>query len=1125
MPGPAAALALAELSARETRLIVAITAGEQQAYRLAEELSFFLGKSAAITHFPDSETLPYDPFSPHQEILSGRLAALYRLPRQSEGILIITAATLLERMPPRAWLDGRALLLCAGESIEPSAFRKRLLSAGYQSVSEVQAQGEFAVRGALIDLFPMGSTTAYRLDLFDNQVEAIRTFDPDSQRSIDKVESVRLLPGREFPTDRQGVETFRRRFREYFHGEPTRSKIYNAVTDARFPAGIEAWLPLFFDSGVTASLFEYLPENAISVELTDVAASLATEWKQIEERYARYTGNPEKPLLRPTDLYFEPSAAVDKLKHFDRIQSHATAGPGDFAASPLPIGGDSVRLWLRDHDEHRVLFVAESPGRREALVNWLRPVGILPRDYHDWSAFASARNRFGITIGPVQEGFAVDVVPLAIIAEAQVFGLTAPAATQRKRRRTRDPETILRDLNDLKIGAPVVHVDQGVGRYAGLRRLTAGGQENEYLVLEYGGGDKLYVPVASLNLIHRYSGVEGESAPLHNLGSDRWIKARNRAREKAADIAAELLQIQARRACQVGHALRCDADEYRRFCEGFPFETTPDQQVAIDAVLTDLARGHPMDRVVCGDVGFGKTEVALRAAFVAASAGRQTCILAPTTLLVQQHEKSFRDRFSGWPFKVASLSRLRTSKGQLELLDDLSHGRTDIVIGTHRLLQEDVRFKDLGLLIVDEEHRFGVRHKEKLKNFRTDVHLLTLTATPIPRTLNMSLAGLRDLSIIATPPIERLSIRTFVSDWDPALVQEACLRELKRGGQVYVLHNEIRDIERFSRELGRLVPEGRVRMAHGRMRPRELEQVMLDFYHNRFDILVCTTIIESGIDVPTANTILIDRADHFGLAQLHQLRGRVGRSNHRAFAYLFVPSQRSLTADAQRRLEAIEKLDELGAGFVLATQDLEIRGAGELLGGNQSGHIEEIGFTLYAEMLAEAVQAIRSGTIKDRPFSTSGRGCEVDLGVSALIPESYVPDVHARLVLYKRIAETKRATELSELRVEIIDRFGLLPEPVQRLLESAAVRQHGARLGIAKIRASNSGITLEFGPAAAIDTGRLIEIIQSQPNVYRLERGQRLQVNTQVLAGPIRAERILALLATLSEQSTTLPTT
>ena len=1126
LPGPATALAIAEAAARYSGLVVAVTSNEQHAYRLEEELRFFLGGQLPVVHFPDTETLPYDPFSPHQEILSDRLAALHRLPQQQRGILLLTAGALLEKLPPRAWLDGRVLMFKRGEKLDPLAFRSRLVAAGYQSVSEVQTQGEFAVRGAVIDVFPMGSAAAFRLDLFDTDIDTIRRFDPETQRSTDKVDAIHLLPAREFPTDKEGIETFRRRYREYFPGDPQRSRIYTDVSASLMPGGIEAYLPLFFPAGGTATLFDYLPRDALFIENDDLDAALTHDWKQVEERFERYSGNLERPLMKPADLYVQPEQVRAAIGEHALVALHGEAGSAhDFGALPLASGAEATRTLVSAAGAAggRLLFTAESPGRREALLDCLKPLGIQTRAHDSWSAFITDKNRYGVCIGPLQEGFRLAGVTadssVIVVTEAQVFGQRAPTSL-RKRGKIRDPETILRDLNDLQPGAPVVHVEHGVGRYRGLQKLDAGGIEAEYLVLEYADGDKLYVPVASLNLIHRYTGAEAETAPLHSLGSERWAKAQARAKERAADVAAELLSIQARRAAKPALALHVPDADYARFCEGFPFQSTVDQQKAIDAVFADLGGDKPMDRVVCGDVGFGKTEVALRACFVAARAGKQVCVLAPTTLLVQQHEKNFRDRFVQYaggeekPLRIAALSRLRSAKEQAAILDEVREGKIDIVIGTHRLLQDDVRFQDLGLVVVDEEHRFGVRHKEKLKNFRAEVHLLTLTATPIPRTLNMSLAGLRDLSIIATPPASRLAIRTFVSEWDNALVYEACLRELKRGGQIYVLHNEVKDIERFSGELQKLVPEARVRFAHGQMRERELEQVMLDFYHARFNVLVCTTIIESGIDVPTANTIIIDRADQLGLAQLHQLRGRVGRSHHRAYAYLMVPSRRALTPDAEKRLDAIEQLGDLGSGFALATHDLEIRGAGELLGEQQSGQISEVGFTLYAELLAGAVRALKSGKLDDRPFGHAA--CEVDLGVSALIPEDYVPDVHTRLVLYKRLAETADEPALDELKIEMIDRFGLLKPQTERLFEAARLRQLGEQLGLSRIRVAAKSAALDFGPQPNIEPARLIKLIQNQPKVYKLEGQKRLNVTTPDFEQPAnRAPALTRLLATL----------
>ncbi|HEX4894891.1 MAG TPA: transcription-repair coupling factor [Solimonas sp.] len=1099
-----AALAAARRASRHPGLVVVLAANEQQAYRLEEELRFFLPTDLPLLHLPDAEVLPYDQFSPHQEILSQRIAALHRLPQLQRGLLLTTADQLIQRLPPRQWLDSRAFQLAVGERLDLIAFRERLVAAGYQSVSEVQAQGEFAVRGALLDLFPMGSETAYRIDLFDEEIETIRSFDPETQRSQDKVGAIRLLPAREFPTDKDGIETFRRRYREYFPGDPARSRIYAEVSKRLMPGGIESWLPLFFAG--TAGLADYLPDDALVLPLADLDAALAEDWRQIEERYERYHGDIERPLLRPADLFFKPDTALA------RIAGRPQERPS-LAAAALPGGAEALRAHLA-HTADRVLFVAESAGRREALLGWLKPLGIQPREHAHWPEFFAEGKRYGIVLGPLQDSFRLVEEGVSVISETQVFGLRAPAQQARRKAKVRDPETVLRDLSSLLPGSPVVHVQHGVGRYLGLQKLDAGGIEAEYLVLEYANNGKLYVPVASLNLIHRYTGSEAETAPLHSLGSERWAKAQAKAREKAHDVAAELLQVQARRMAKPGLKLEFDEADYLRFCEGFPFTPTPDQHKAIEAVLDDLRSERTMDRVVCGDVGFGKTEVALRGAFVAARGGRQVCMLAPTTLLVEQHAKNFADRFAGWPIRVVALSRMRTSKEQNALLKELAEGKVDVVIGTHRLLQDDVRFKDLGLVIVDEEHRFGVRHKERLKNLRAEVDLLTLTATPIPRTLNMSLSGLRELSIIATPPPSRIAIKTFVSEWNNALVYEACLRELRRGGQVYILHNEVADIAAFAQKIQELVPEARVRHAHGQMRERELEQVMLDFYHQRFNILVCTTIIESGIDVPTANTILIDRADQLGLAQLHQLRGRVGRSHHRAYAYLLVPSRRALTAEAEKRLTAIETLGDLGSGFALATHDLEIRGAGELLGEDQTGQIEEVGFTMYAELLGRAVKAIKTGKLDDTPFGQSD--CEVDLGTAALIPDAYIPDVHTRLTLYKRIAEARDELSLDELKVEMIDRFGLLPEACERLFDAAALRVQAQELGIVRLRAGARTLTLDFGEQPRIEPIRLIKLIQTQPKVYKLEGQKRLHCQGNFESPAIRAPQARQLLATLA---------
>ena len=886
------AFAAADHALSHSGVTVLVAANEQEAYRLEGQLRFFLSERLPLIHLADTEVLPYDPFSPHQEVLSQRLAALAALLDRTPALLLVTADSWLQRLPPLSWLGGRRFDLQRGDRLALTAFRERLVAAGYAAVSEVQTQGEFAVRGALIDLFPMGASQAYRIDLFDEEIESIRTFDPESQRSLDKVDAIHLLPAREFPTDREGIEGFRRRYREYFPGDPARSRIYSEVSQGVMPGGIESYLPLFHAE--TTGLAAYLPDDAQVLVTAPLHETLPQDWAQIQDRFERYSGDLSRPLMKPEDLYFTPDMARQALSGFPWIELSAQL-------LDLPAPPEGLLQSLGDH-AGRTLFVAESAGRREALSERLRRHGIVPRAVDTWAGFEADQNRYAITLGPVDEAMEDRKRGLRIIGESALTGRPPPTQRRNRAQRVRDPDTLLKDLSSLHLGSPVVHVQHGVGRYAGLTTLEAGGALAEYLILEYAGGDKVYVPVASLNLIHRYTGSEEAQAPLHSLGSERWKKVRAKAREKAHDVAAELLQIQARRLAREAEPLQWNDDDYQRFCEGFPFEPTADQQSAIDAVLADLAAARPMDRVVCGDVGFGKTEVALRAVFAAARAGRQVCLLAPTTLLVEQHAKNFADRFADWPLRVGALSRMRSTKEQAAMLDQLAAGSLDVVIGTHRLLQPDVRFKQLGLVVVDEEHRFGVRHKERLKNLRANVDLLTLTATPIPRTLNMSLAGLRDLSIIATPPASRIAIKTTVAEWDNALVTEACQRELRRGGQVYILHNDVASIERFSANIRELLPEARVRFAHGQMRERELEQVMLDFYHQRFNILVCTTIIESGIDVPSANTILIDRADKLGLAQLHQLRGRVGRSHHRAYAYLLVPSKRGLSTDAQNRL-------------------------------------------------------------------------------------------------------------------------------------------------------------------------------------------------------------------------------
>jgi transcription-repair coupling factor (superfamily II helicase) len=1096
--GASPALLIAATANRYRGLVLAVAPDSQTALRLETELRVFGGSDLDILAFPDWETLPYDVFSPHQDIVSQRLAALYRLPQRRRGVLVVPVATLMQRLSPRGYLDRYALLLKVGERLNLEDFRHRLEAAGYVCVSQVVEHGEFAVRGAILDLFPMGAERPYRIELFDDEVESIRDFDPDTQLSVEKTKQIELLPAREFALDQDTIARFRQAWRRQFEGDPQRSPIYREVSAGNAPGGIEYYLPLFFEQ--TATLFDYLPEATLAIRLEGVDTAITAFQDQLMDRYEQRRYDAERPLVPPSLLFLESAQVERALARYLRVElQQAEDGGVNFPTAPPPSfpfqpRAEKPAAALEDFLAQfpgRVLFAAESAGRREVLLETLRGHGLRPTVCENWADFlARDELRLALTVAPLEQGLLLTEPPLAIIAEAQLYG--ERVRQTRRRVSNRDPDAIIRNLTDLNLGAPVVHEEHGIGRYAGLERLEVAGIDGEFVVVEYADHDRLYVPVASLHLLSRYTGASPESAPLHKLGSGQWEKVRRKAAEQVSDAAAELLDIYARREARPGHAFSLSEAEYAVFAAAFPFEETPDQQMAIDAVIADLRAGKPMDRVVCGDVGFGKTEVAMRAAFVAVQDGRQVAVLTPTTLLAQQHYQNFLDRFADWPIRVDLLSRFRSAKQQTETLKALAEGKVDILIGTHKLLQNDVRFKHLGLTIIDEEHRFGVKHKERMKALRTEVDVLTLTATPIPRTLNMAMAGLRELSIIATPPAGRLAVKTFVSQWNPATIREACQRELKRGGQIYFLHNEVDTIQRMAAQLAELAPGARIAVAHGQMRERDLEQVMLDFYHRRCNLLLCTTIIESGIDVPSANTILINRADKLGLAQLHQLRGRVGRSHHRAYAYLIVPPRSIMTADAIKRIEAIESLEDLGAGFMLANHDLEIRGAGELLGEQQSGQIHEVGFTLYMDLLERAVQALKAGRVPelDRPLD---HGPEIDLQSPALIPDDYLPDIHSRLILYKRIASARDEGELRELQVEMIDRFGLLPEPVKNLFRVTGLKLRATPVGIKKIEAGPKGGRIVFGPQPKVDPVRLVKLIQQQHQVYKLDGKDKLR--------------------------------
>ncbi len=1099
----------------DSRLYVVVTAGARESERLAAEISFYQGGSRgtqALMPLPDWEILPYDLFSPHPDITSRRLQTLFELPDARGGCLILAADTLLQRLPPVAYVRGRAFDLTVGQALSVEPFRQRLADAGYASVGQVTAPGEFAVRGSLLDVFPMGSDAPLRIDLFGTDIEAIRRFDPETQRSLDSVQSVRMLPAREVPLDPESIKAFRRRYRTRFEGDPTLSSIYRGVSEGLAPPGLEFYLPLFFES--TASLFDYLPRDAVIVHDSGAGAALQQLWNDIEQRHEERRHDIERPILAPPELFLTPqelSQAAEPLTSItlDGFKADLELHPDDSAVNFPTASPPQLRIDPRAAEplaplaeflatfEGRVLIAADSPGRREVLQDMLRPHETAVTPVPDWASFADGEMRLALTVAPDIGGLQLQVPRIAVLSEAQLFG--ARASQERRRRRTAgDPQAILRDLTDLNPGSPVVHEEYGVGRYVGLMAMEVAGNPGEFLVLEYQGGDRIYVPVHALHLISRYTGSAPENAPLHKLGTDQWARAKKRAAEQVRDIAAELLDLYARRKAQHAASLQLRQIEYQAFANAFPFEETPDQTDAIRKVVEDLARTQAMDRIVCGDVGFGKTEVAMRAAFVAVQAGRQVVVLVPTTLLAQQHLGNFRDRFADWPVRIEALSRFRTAKESDAVIEGIEQGQVDIVIATHRLLHANVRFRELGLIIIDEEHRFGVRDKEKLKALRADVHVLTLTATPIPRTLNMALGGLRDLSLITTPPAARLAVKTFISEWHDATIREAVMRELRRGGQVYFVHNEIRDIDKIAAGLRELVPQADVRIGHGQMRERELEQLMVDFYHRRFNILLCTTIIESGIDVPTANTIMIDRADRFGLAQLHQLRGRVGRSHHRAYAYLIVPPRKQLTPDAIKRLEALESMEDLGAGFVLATHDLEIRGAGELLGESQSGELSEVGLAMFLDMLEHAVAALKDGRepALDKPLAAA---TEVELHVPAFLPEDYVADVHVRLGLYKRIAAADTAT-LEELTAELIDRFGELPASAANLLKVARLKLRARELGVRRLDLGMGGGYVLFEEKNALDPTIVIRLIQKSPRELRLEGSLKIRVSSPLAA-------------------------
>ncbi|WP_129140116.1 transcription-repair coupling factor [Modicisalibacter coralii] len=1121
--GAATPLTLARLADEGPLLVV--TADTAAAQRLENALRFFA--EVPVLPFPDWETLPYDSFSPHQDIVSERLRTLRRLQEARDGIVLVPVNTLMQRLPPSDYIAGRVMTLEVGMTLDREGFRERLSRAGYRAVETVYEPGEYALRGALIDLYPMGSDTPLRIDLFDDEIDTLRRFDPDTQRSGDKVESVELLPAHEYSLSRSAIACFREGFETLFDVDPRQCPLYNDAIRGIPSPGLEQYLPLFFEE--TATLFDHLAEGTRVALMPGVFEAAEHHWAAIQSRYENLGVDPTRPLLPPSRAFIpvpEVFAAIKQRPRLELVRDvdhpHArtplTQAPPAVAINARaqkPLA--ALSAYLDAEERRRVLFVAESRGRREALEETLEVLHLDMPHVAGWRAFVESDAPLAITEGLLDEGMTLDEPAIAVITETELFGEVV-RQSRRREKATDDNELAVRHLSELRPGAPVVHQTHGVGRYLGLEALEAGGQAAEFVALEYADGAKLYVPVDSLHLISRYAGASDELAPLHKLGSDTWDKAKKKAAERIRDTAAELLDVYARREAREGFACEAPGEEYLRFAASFPFEETPDQRAAIHAVIGDMTAPRPMDRVVCGDVGFGKTEVAMRAAFLAVHSGRQVVVLVPTTLLAQQHYDNFRDRFADTAVQVELISRFTGGKGQAETLKRIEEGRADIVIGTHKLLSRSMKLPNMGLLIVDEEHRFGVGQKERLKNLRAEVDILTLTATPIPRTLNMAMSGIRDLSIIATPPARRLSVKTFVQQRDDGVIKEALLREILRGGQAYVLHNEVKTIEQTADKIRDLVPEARVAVAHGQLPERSLERIMSDFYHQRFNVLVCSTIIETGIDVPSANTIVIERADKFGLAQLHQLRGRVGRSHHQAYAYLLTPHPRAMTKDAVKRLEAIGQAEDLGAGFTLASHDMEIRGAGELLGDEQSGQMETIGYSLYMQMLDRAVKAIRAGKTPNIEAPLD-EGVEISLNLPALIPDDYLHDVQQRLIMYKRISNAENEADLKELQVEMIDRFGLLPAPVKTLFRQTRLRQRAARLGIARLEAGDERGRVIFGANPAVDPMTLVQLIQQQPDRYRLEGAEILRFEADMSDETARFTAVESLIETLNRKA------
>ncbi len=1124
--GSSLMLAIVEYAKTYPGVYLCLAPDNQTALRLYDELPFFLDKDCPIESlfFPDWETLPYDTFSPHQDIISTRLTTLNRLQLAKNAIVITSVSTLMHRLCPPQFLTRFSCMLRLNQTLNIQDFRLNLTNAGYFHVENVLEHGEYALRGAIIDVFPMGSAYPFRIELFDDEIDSLRQFDPETQRTINKLQQINILPAREFPLDEAGIALFRQQYRTMFPGNPTQSVLYEAISQQQLPNGIEYYLPLFFEQ--TATLLDYLPPAATVYAIENIHDKSTQFWQEIMQRFEQKRYDITRPLLTPETLFLNSTELFTKLQHFNQIHVYAknsvskayTCAIHEAPALPIEHKSSAPLKALKHYltSTARFIIVVESIGRREVVSDLLKSHGIRVTFQDDWAACMRSESAINMVVGLLTWGFELVEPDIKVIVEAQLFKHHVTQSARFKQK-AMNPDLVIRDLAELQLHAPVVHLQFGVGRYEGLQTIDNQGVANEFLILSYAGNDKIYVPVTALHQISRYTGSNSDHAPLHKLGTDTWQKERKKAEEKIHDTAIELLEIYAKREAQKGEAYQIIEQDYLDFAASFPFDETEDQLKAIEAIKQDLQAPRPMDRLICGDVGFGKTEVAMRAAFLAVQNNKQVCILVPTTLLAGQHFENFQDRFAEFPITVDFLSRFRTAKETKQVLEKLAQGTVDIVIGTHKLFASPITFKNLGLLIIDEEHRFGVKQKEHLKALRLNVDILSMTATPIPRTLNMALAGIRDISIIATPPAKRLAIKTFWQQRQDNIIREALLREILRGGQVFFLHNNVQTIARIAEDLQALVPEAKISVAHGQMRERELEKIMSDFYHQRFNILVCTTIIETGIDIPTANTIIIDRADTFGLAQLHQLRGRVGRSHHQAYAYLLTPDEKLLNRDAIKRLEAIVSLENLGAGFMLATHDMEIRGTGELLGEEQSGNIQAVGFSLFMEMLDKAVNDLKSGKTPElaAPIQDS---VHIELNVSAILPEHYIGDIHTRLIMYKRIANAKHQTQLRDLQIEMIDRFGLLPDAAKNLLALTELKLLAIKIGVLKITATQQKGRIEFNQTPLINPATLIKLIQQQSTLYQLDGPSCLRFTLNQTGALAKIAEVNSLLEMLGQE-------